>query len=364
MIMKGGKSNAGLKNNNNDASPTRAINFSVMDMSGNVCICQATTVSDMRIKLAIRLGVFYPCVELFNRSDYAILTDAHDVAQIFRTEPYEICVVNNEEGVKKEALKWDGLKWIEVLNMHLDQGGDGLLARAMEADPNADRKILQLVLKTIHPEVIFYNRPRLLEVSKIIKTAAVLGANVMEPIRFREALSIYVAAMVDYDLLRILVEYGVDINAIGPGWGTALTRAIDMEDLEAVQSLLRVGVDPNQHTISRTPLECAVQSRLIDIVMLLIKAGAIVNGPRLPAAVGFKRSDQTPWYDHQTPWGQPIETPLHLASKSGYIEMVRVLLRSGADANVRDRWGRTPYDVTRNKKCRELLSGQLRMTKS
>merc|ERR1719193_2039663 len=93
----------------------RVIDFSVFDMAGDAYPYQAMSVKELRIKLAIRAGVFYPCIKLFNRSSYAAMEDTHDMDKIFegKKEPYEVCVVNNEEGVKKDVASWDGRKWIE-----------------------------------------------------------------------------------------------------------------------------------------------------------------------------------------------------------------------------------------------------------
>jgi ankyrin repeat protein len=42
-------------------------------------------------------------------------------------------------------------------------------------------------------------------------------------------------------------------------------------------------------------------------------------------------------------------TPLHLAAKNAYIEVVRLLLEHGADPNIKNFFGKTAIDLAREK---------------
>jgi len=334
--------NAETTNDNANGSEETVVDFLVLDMAGNSRIYQAASIKDLRIQLAIQAGVFYPCIELFKRSTYALLANAHEITQIFNseTEPCKIRVVNNEEGVKKEVSAWDGSKWIDVLGTHIEQGDHGLLARARLVDSMVDEKIHILLSRTIRISILNSTRSEQLEVVRVIKTAIALGVNPRDGYVYSDAILISLAAKVDPDLLHILIEQGFNINAVGPIGSTALTRAIRWREIDTVQALLRAGADPNHracHIFFGTPIYCAIAVRRVDLIALLIDAGADVN-----VMVGE---------------GEPGETPLHFASSAGFPDVVRVLMHSGANVNAKDQFGMTPYEVAHDDACRAVLSG-------
>jgi len=348
MSLMHAESNLGSKVNVDDIS--NVVNFLVLDMAGNSRIYPAVSIKDLRIQLAIQARVFYPCIELFKRSTYALLTNAHEITQIFNseTEPYEIYVVNNEEGVKREVGAWDGSKWIDVLGGYIEQGDHGLLARARLVDSMVDGK-MRLTLKEIASRPtstpLYFPRPCQIEAVKIIKTAITLGVNVREDNLRADSFFFFVAAMADHDLLRILVEQGFDINAAADEVDdrrTALTRAIVWNEANATLALIRAGADPNLRGARFyfwSPLHWAIGTRSVDMVTLLIDSRAAINDTR------------TVVIDEDV----PAHTPLHLASLIDCADVIRVLMRSGADVNAKDLWGRTPYDVAINDTCRELI---------
>jgi hemoglobin len=110
--------------------------------------------------------------------------------------------------------------------------------------------------------------------------------------------------------------------------------------IEVVEALLRLGADPNiQDTMGHTPLyrvanECAFEAGP-RIVQALIQAGARVN-----EASGVTRA-----------------TPLHMAARRGHLAIARVLLEAGAETDVRDGKGDTPFQRAIN--CRKSAVAQL-----
>lgn len=111
------------------------------------------------------------------------------------------------------------------------------------------------------------------------------------------------------------------------------TAALD-NDVDRCQELMRKGHDVNQKDSSGyTPLHYAVRSSSVQLVRLLIDAGANVNA--------------------QTSAGKA--TPLHRAVTRGRPETVKLLLEKGADPKKRDVDGKTPLHICCKESSKETL---------
>jgi len=107
----------------------------------------------------------------------------------------------------------------------------------------------------------------------------------------------------------------------------ALARAVNDGDLVQVQSLLTAGANPNRQFFRLgRPLNAAAQKGNLEIVRLLIAAGAEVDTPEAP---------------------DDGHTPLSEASYNGHLEVVRLLLDSGASPT-RAAHGRRPLKWARD----------------
>jgi ankyrin repeat protein len=103
-----------------------------------------------------------------------------------------------------------------------------------------------------------------------------------------------------------------------------LHRAAEDGDVDAVRALLAEGVPLNDFdVISYTPLHYAVKSDQIEIAAMLLDAGASVDA----------RDEE-----------MNGNTALALAAESGSPEIVKLLLKQGADPTVRGWMGITPLD--------------------
>ncbi|HTX38368.1 MAG TPA: ankyrin repeat domain-containing protein [Bryobacteraceae bacterium] len=110
--------------------------------------------------------------------------------------------------------------------------------------------------------------------------------------------------------------------------------------LEVAGLILQLGTDPNiQDRGGHTPLysvanECASETGP-EMVRILVRAGADVN-----ASGGVTRA-----------------TPLHMAARRGYVGIARALLDCGAAMEAKDRKGDTPFERALN--CRRDAVAQL-----
>jgi ankyrin repeat protein len=130
------------------------------------------------------------------------------------------------------------------------------------------------------------------------------------------------------DEVRGLVKAGADVNEKAESLGfTALVLAAGAGHLEVVKVLLEGGADPNAaggaaHVGFFSVLTAAMARRnenRLELIDTLIAAGAKVNPPK--------------WFP---------ESPLDWAVRERDLEMLRALLKRGADANWENEIGSTP----------------------
>jgi palmitoyltransferase len=171
----------------------------------------------------------------------------------------------------------------------------------------------------------------------------------------------------DVELVRALVEAGADVNATDEhGSGTLLnfdpaitayllSKGADpntqtnengasvlaglcyVNQMECVRLLLAHGANPNRGRGEslETPLHHALAGGAdIEVLRLLIDSGADVNLKTSPGVYSYNFYGSTPTRG---------ETPLHRAAAFAPIESVRLLLEAGADRAARDVHGESPH---------------------
>ena len=113
----------------------------------------------------------------------------------------------------------------------------------------------------------------------------------------------------------------------------------------AIKRLLSEGAD--LHATDKngvTALHHAVRFRSPAAVETLVDAGANVNQ-------ACKRSGGTPLHRAVTPTGAPGTA----GRREQTIEVIRILLRNGADPNIKNRLGKTPGDYVKDNEILEIL---------
>lgn len=133
----------------------------------------------------------------------------------------------------------------------------------------------------------------------------------------------------DIDDVNRCMQAGADPNARSKTGMTPLYSAAFNNKTESVTRLLEAGADPNARASSmgEYPMHAGVRSANIEIVTALLKAGGDVNVKTSPAG-------QTPLM-----WAVGVSKP-HAA------EVVKLLLRMGANPNARDEIDRSPLHHT------------------
>lgn len=139
---------------------------------------------------------------------------------------------------------------------------------------------------------------------------------------------------VSLDEVRELLEQGAYPNAKFPGMigmlSSPIHAAVQCNRPDIVKLLIEYGADYNEkESDGKTPLHWACYRNYTEVVEVLINSGADV---RARTDVGT--------------------TPLHLVRSA---EAARLLLENGANPNVVDRWGKTPYSIARQRRDTNVM---------
>ncbi len=117
------------------------------------------------------------------------------------------------------------------------------------------------------------------------------------------------------EALGYLLEAGCDANQKGIDGSTALHAAVAKKHVDCVRTLIANDADPSQrNNVFVSPLMMAVDSGNIDILRAMVEVNKDAK-------------------DHKDIEGQTL---LHVACKKGLVDIVRLLLDLGCDANVTD----------------------------
>ena len=124
----------------------------------------------------------------------------------------------------------------------------------------------------------------------------------------------------DRTAIRAAVARKADVNVPQVDGSTALHWAVERDDVEMVDLLIRGGARITAKTREGvTPLQLAATNGSAAMIDRLLKAGAKVNEPLT----------------------QVRDTALMMAARTGTAAAVRVLLEAGADVNAKETWGGT-----------------------
>lgn len=126
-------------------------------------------------------------------------------------------------------------------------------------------------------------------------------------------------------IVRLLAREPELVNSFADDGFQPLGLACFFGHLETADYLVRAGASLNTSSnngLNATPLQSAVAGNHIDLTKMLLKSGA---NPNVREGGGF--------------------TPLHAAAKNGNGEIIQLLILSGADIHARSNDGKIPLDL-------------------
>ncbi len=139
--------------------------------------------------------------------------------------------------------------------------------------------------------------------------------------------------------LRSLLGKGADPNLLDKRGNSSLHYAVEHERVEIVRSLFdskKISIINHKNRKGDSPIKLAIFSKNQDIIQILS-----INGADLNLAHDGK------------------ETPLMIAARKGYFEIVRMLLALGADKTLKNVKGEDALEVAENS-GKTRVSGLLR----
>ena len=145
---------------------------------------------------------------------------------------------------------------------------------------------------------------------------------------------------------RLLISAGARVDQLNANGSTPLRNAINQNQVGLAKIFLEAGADPNRVTeikyvdfeYGETPLLHAIATYRGDLsmVQLLLDHGANIN----------YRNDR-PYFDgppnHDTEWNGI--SPLILASESGHLDVVKLLIKRGANPCIKRTDGASPFEI-------------------
>ncbi len=163
------------------------------------------------------------------------------------------------------------------------------------------------------------------------------------------------------EIVKLLLKTGADVNASRETGSTPLYLASLNDHSEIVKLLLKAGADVNaSHENGFTPLYQAVQEGYIEIVKLLLKADVDVDAADTYGLIPLLIAQQNGNYKIQ---GRLLEaknggTPLMMAAAKGHSEIVKLLLKAGANIHAKvpvDGRDYTPLDIAQTMRHRDIV---------
>ncbi|MBV9240451.1 MAG: ankyrin repeat domain-containing protein [Acidobacteria bacterium] len=172
----------------------------------------------------------------------------------------------------------------------------------------------------------------------------------------------------DKDVIRDLIANGASVNAREDASKriTPMFLAVESGDIEVVQMLLNAGAKVNVRSTSKeTPLMRLESEATRELVEILIRSGAKVNvadddgnTPLLRAAENSTSDAIAALIDagaDVNAANSDGETALMKAASRGDIQSVRALIFAGANVNARDKDGENAWDKTTDHDIEDLL---------
>lgn len=116
----------------------------------------------------------------------------------------------------------------------------------------------------------------------------IIDPNTRERLRGRSALHLAVRKD-DFEIARILLDHGADVNAVSDDLLTPLHIAVGNQSALMVRLLLffKANANPPKNLVGKTLLYMAVEYDCLEIIEMLLRAGASIQDAKTPSTTVF-----------------------------------------------------------------------------
>ncbi len=145
----------------------------------------------------------------------------------------------------------------------------------------------------------------------------------------------------------------------------------DIPNLNLVSDLIVLGANfdwQNEYNHGMKPLHMAAWNGKVEIVRMLIDAGADVNAQDDEEDTKCTPLHYAAFNGHEEIVRMLIDaganlnvqngsdsTPLHDAAQNEQVKVIKILIDAGARKDIKDEWGQIPYDIVETSKLKNLL---------
>jgi len=131
-----------------------------------------------------------------------------------------------------------------------------------------------------------------------------------------------------------------------------LNDAAEKGNIKVMELLIKKGADIDGMNAAETALHCAISNGHADAVRFLLTRGAGINlgasPDHTPLVSACESNPEIALILLEPKWGKRLllnGRELLKASRNGHLELVKALVRRGADVNARDDFGNTPWSI-------------------
>lgn len=182
-----------------------------------------------------------------------------------------------------------------------------------------------------------------------IKNILAKGANINQADDQKATPLHYAAAYADTGVISLLINAGARIKALDKKDNQPVIWAAEAGKIQNLEYLIKkesidIG-DKEVNSFGKSLLDAATKNGQIDIAKFLLKSGVDINGKfeLEPPIVTAAKHNQYPMIEFLLKTGANVNltgsfhrTALFYSVVSGYFEIIKLLIRSGADVNIKD----------------------------